>query len=394
MDFLNRFLIKWRIFGGFGLIVVLAVVMAVYGLWALSGIGANVDQSTRRSRNAVEVLEASRSLEAMRRVATRYAAAPDTALTKEFSDNVANIEDLLKKTLATTTDPERSRLYNDVLAELGRHKATFEQLVKSSNLTVENRTKLIAGDGALEAATGKLIEAARSGGNNAVLIRAFETDAAVAQLRSDTWRFLTTTNPKEVEDFQNSYKKAASTVDALQNAAGGDMRALIAPVSSTLQAYKTAFDESATAILGRSDIFLKGINPQQANMQKNLQVAKETLLSDVAAAETAAKGTISSTNTIQEVLAVLSLIVGAGFAWFIGGSITRPLNGMTVAMTKLAGGDKTVKIPSADAKDEIGEMAKAVQVFKDSMIEAEKLAAAQEAERAQKEEAWRRTRAN
>ena len=384
MDFLNRFLIKWRIFGGFGLIVALAIVMALYGLWALSGIGTNVDESTRLARNAVSVLEASRSLEAIRRVATRFTIAPDAALAKEFTDNADNVEDLLKKTLATTKDAERMRLYNEVLAEMGRHRTSFDQLIKSSNLMLEDRKKLIAGDAALEAAAAKLIEAARSGGNNAVLIRAIEVDDAIAQLRSDSWRFLATSEPKTVDDFQASFKKATAALDALQNAAA-EMRTLLAPVNAALQPYKGAFDESAKTLLGRSDIFQKGINPQQASMQKNLQTAKESLLNSVAAAETSATGAVSSTSSVQEVLAVLALIIGVGFAWFIGGSITHPLNGMTMAMTKLAGGDKTVKIPSADAKDEIGQMAKAVQVFKDSMIEAEKLAAAQEADRKVKE---------
>ena len=339
MDFLNRFLIKWRIFGGFGLIVALSVIMAVYGLWALSGIAKNVEDSMRLSRNAVGVLEASRSLEAMRRTATRMATAPDAALVKEFNDNVGAVETFIKQTLATTNDPERTRLYNDVLAELSRHKGTFDVLVKSSTATAQHRDKLIAEDAQLEGATAKLIEAARSAGNNAVLLRAIEVDDAVAQLRSDSWRFLATGDAKTVDDFQKSYKTGIAAVEALQNAAG-DMRGQLAPVVTALQAYKSNYEEAANAILGRSDIFQKGINPQQANMQKNLQTAKETLLSTVENADVSSMNTISSTNAIQEIIAVLSLLIGGGFAWFIGGSITRPLNGMTAAMTKLAGGDK------------------------------------------------------
>jgi len=43
-------------------------------------------------------------------------------------------------------------------------------------------------------------------------------------------------------------------------------------------------------------------------------------------------------------------------------------------MLVLAGGDKTVEIPSIHRKDEIGKMADAVQVFQDSMIKADQLA--------------------
>jgi methyl-accepting chemotaxis protein len=53
--------------------------------------------------------------------------------------------------------------------------------------------------------------------------------------------------------------------------------------------------------------------------------------------------------------------------------ILGPLNAMTGMMMKLAYGDKTVEIPETNNKDEIGEMAEAVQVFKDNMIEADRL---------------------
>jgi len=58
-------------------------------------------------------------------------------------------------------------------------------------------------------------------------------------------------------------------------------------------------------------------------------------------------------------------------------SISRPVAGMTRAMTALADGDQSVAIPGTDRQDEIGRMAGAVQVFKTKMIEADKLRAEQ-----------------
>ncbi|MFN3460870.1 MAG: methyl-accepting chemotaxis protein [Oceanibaculum sp.] len=87
---------------------------------------------------------------------------------------------------------------------------------------------------------------------------------------------------------------------------------------------------------------------------------------------------------------VLALITGVLSALLIGRSISTPIISMTAAMGRLAGGDKTVEIPAQGRKDEVGEMAEAVQVFKDNMIKAEMLAAEQEKERAAREERARR----
>ncbi len=67
------------------------------------------------------------------------------------------------------------------------------------------------------------------------------------------------------------------------------------------------------------------------------------------------------------------LVIMVGGALVIARSITRPLNSLTANMTVLATGDHSVSVSGLDRKCEIGEMAAAVQVFKDNIIEAERL---------------------
>jgi methyl-accepting chemotaxis protein len=60
--------------------------------------------------------------------------------------------------------------------------------------------------------------------------------------------------------------------------------------------------------------------------------------------------------------------------------VTRPLNGMTSAMSRLATGDLDVSVTGVERKDEVGQLARSLQVFKDNALEARRLAAAQDAE--------------
>jgi methyl-accepting chemotaxis protein len=71
------------------------------------------------------------------------------------------------------------------------------------------------------------------------------------------------------------------------------------------------------------------------------------------------------------------VLVGLVLSWLIGRSITRPIDGLALAMKRLADGDTTASIPGTRAGDEIGAMARTVLVFRDSMIERERLAAEQ-----------------
>lgn len=75
------------------------------------------------------------------------------------------------------------------------------------------------------------------------------------------------------------------------------------------------------------------------------------------------------------IVAVVFVIFGIRLAF--GRVITRPLTAMTAVMKRLAEGEQSVEIPAQDRSDEIGEMAGAVRVFKDNMIEADRLRAEQ-----------------
>ncbi len=84
-------------------------------------------------------------------------------------------------------------------------------------------------------------------------------------------------------------------------------------------------------------------------------------------------------------MAMLTVIALIGLAsMLIAKSVVRPLSAMTAAMGRLAAGDLTVEIPGLDRRDEVAQMAKAVEVFKQHAQEVNRL-------KAQHDETERRT---
>ncbi len=74
------------------------------------------------------------------------------------------------------------------------------------------------------------------------------------------------------------------------------------------------------------------------------------------------------------------LLVGcAVVAWLVSRGVTRPLARLRHSMALLARGDLGAEIAGTDRHDELGEMAAAVQVFKDNATEITRLKAEQEA---------------
>jgi methyl-accepting chemotaxis protein len=66
---------------------------------------------------------------------------------------------------------------------------------------------------------------------------------------------------------------------------------------------------------------------------------------------------------------VLCLLI----AWGVGSSTARPVRRMAQVMKELASGQLEVAVPATTRRDEIGEMARTVETFKDSLIENRRL---------------------
>lgn len=100
----------------------------------------------------------------------------------------------------------------------------------------------------------------------------------------------------------------------------------------------------------------------------------------------------SASRLTRNALAIAggAVLVAVLLAWFLGNGISRPIVRMTQAMRRLADGDNTIDVPALDRQDETGQMAQAVEVFKQNAIEAERLKKEQEEAEARAEEEKRR----
>ena len=113
--------------------------------------------------------------------------------------------------------------------------------------------------------------------------------------------------------------------------------------------------------------FLSDLNDDEAYQVKQAQKAK-------AEGAEAYSGARTLIMVALGFAATLCVIAG----WMIVSGVSTPIRAMTGAMTRLAQHDLTTQINGVGRKDEVGQMASAVEVFKTSMIEGDRLKAEQE----------------
>ncbi|WP_411034598.1 methyl-accepting chemotaxis protein [Shinella sp. BYT-45] len=88
---------------------------------------------------------------------------------------------------------------------------------------------------------------------------------------------------------------------------------------------------------------------------------------------TAIKADVAAFETLMLTLVLgtvgVGLVLGGGTAFYIAtNELSRPIQNVTDTMNRLAGGDLETEVPYAGRKDEIGEMAAAVAVFRQNAI--------------------------
>ncbi|SPP91674.1 methyl-accepting chemotaxis protein [Bradyrhizobium vignae] len=127
-------------------------------------------------------------------------------------------------------------------------------------------------------------------------------------------------------------------------------------------------DDLVTEMNGSAGAILQGATAMKADL-----VAEQQRL------DSESEATIGKTEQLVLMLAVGGTLLGAVFAFLLGTGISRPMIAMCRAMRELASGNFDVVLPGLGRKDEIGEMAGAVEEFKvQAVAKAERDAAASE----------------
>ncbi len=121
-----------------------------------------------------------------------------------------------------------------------------------------------------------------------------------------------------------------------------------------------------------------------------MKVAEDRISHDLRGLAADLESTALASVIIFGLISLALVIIGCGLLFLVTRDILGAVGGLTDVMGSLAGGDKTVDIPSIERGDEVGHMAAAVQVFKESMIREDEMMVERRQERAGREERARR----
>ncbi len=380
-----RFRLRTRIFLGYRILIVLLLGIAAYGGYGLSLVGEEIDKMDGIAGNANRARELAFRLEEVRRGLSDYRIDRDPDSLKEAIEAETRAEALLRESADYTLSEQRRAMFNNVAAKLRALNGTRERLAALFDTEAAERATMLAFGETLKSAMTRLIDVAGTSDNPADWRHAEAVSASVLAVQTAAARYLASHDPASIADFRNSARAASRTLAAPDGPASSEARAMLAPIGAALEPYVAAFDRMSAALADGDAIYTEQIRSELREMQTTTGKGLERLVAGFGIVSERAAATSSGTLTKQLGLSGAATVVGIILAVLIARTISRPINNMTIVMTKLAEGDSESEIPGRDNTDEIGQMARAIEVFRLQAIEKNRLAAAQDRERAAKE---------
>jgi methyl-accepting chemotaxis protein len=361
MSFLNL-RIRGRLYGGFGALVLFCAALAGFAVWQLWGIDTQVAFMTLQSKNAIRAGEIATELQATRRALLRYAFDQDEASFAESEKHLSKITHLLEEAARTTPSEERRAMYTNAIKEMAEMTTKRAALGEAIKQMLAGRNLLFTDGDQMAADVQKFVDAADKT-DFAHEVSALETK--VLLVRVANWRMLATRDSKGIATFKANTGKAQQQIARLEKAdLPSDLAALLATVKTGVGKYAEAFEKTGPNLLLGDELYYKAITPAIVGTVEKMDSAQAAIgqLFEKAGADT--ESHISTTVTVQETVAGAATLLGLMIAFLVSRGIVNPLSGLTSGMQELAGGNFGVVLPGLDRKDEVGDMAQAVETFK------------------------------
>jgi methyl-accepting chemotaxis protein len=359
----NRISLNGRLIGGFGLLMVLTGSTSIFYNLRIRDVRDNVARIERASAATDTVGDFTRHLLLLRRVAVDYfrtGSAADRARTLTAFEPLDKFIGRLSEVVGPRGDVLRTGLsdyhaaFNKLDEEI-KKRQTALQAMNASDVRLTNTLTTVTLD------LGAASEAA--------LPTAQRLEQAVQALRAVAYRYAGAPSSGDLDIITAERERVSKELAGIK---------ALPPADPALAKIIAALPAQVEKLLTYSDQLVGSAASTEASF--TAQVRAGIKLGDDAEAlrseyQTSRSGAISTAAQIAEeastagtIAAVTGEVLALMLAALITISISTLIKRITRTMSRLADGDLTVEIEGAERRDQIGNMARAVGIFKDNAI--------------------------
>lgn len=367
---LDRLTVAQRILAGFGVVLLLLLASAALTFRGVGAVNGAIEGANARVEAAERAGSFDRLLNATRRLVLNYTRTEQGEMLAELKAGLAGLAE------AGKSQPEAAAQVEAYLAGAERLTAAIQARKTAQAALAKHGAALSNAGYALAMAAAEPALAAAS----------FRADRALQSALTAIHLFRGSGNPADAGTARMELSRYGRELEALARLdASATLRAPLAAIQGRLPAFKAAFDGVLDGA-GAIDAAFLALRQVGDSLVTASSGAREASLAEQRRIMAAMTDDAQALQRDVALVGLVALMVGGFLAWRVGRGVARPVTVLTGAMGRLASGDTEVAVPGAGRRDEIGAMARAVQVFKDALIAKRAADAAAAAEAAAKAE--------
>ncbi len=379
---LDKLKIGQRIAAGSGVLLLILVIMSGVGTYLLMNISSNFDEYRRIARNSNIVGEVDIGFAKARLAVKDFLVQGDEAQLQRFTEATTEIDGLLKQADANIKHEQRRAWLAEATAAYGKYRDAFTDVVKGYRENNRIMRDVLDKNGPIfEQALDRVVQTAAADND----VRAFQAASTVLQEMTGVRMQMQRLQARRDKDSVQKVEAALGDIDqglrtlvpAMQNPA---RRALAVEAVKAAEAYVGGVKQAVAVVEAVQATVNDRLNPSGAQISALTAQIRQSQRAQQDEIGPRIVEEIWESELISVVLAVVGLVIGLVSSWIITRSITLPVKALTGTMTELAAGNLSVTVPMAANQDEIGDMARAVEVFKTNGLERRRLEAEQAAE--------------
>ncbi|HVI53328.1 MAG TPA: methyl-accepting chemotaxis protein [Candidatus Sulfotelmatobacter sp.] len=375
----GRVSVRTRIYAGFAVVLVLLVAVGAIGIGSIRHALSTFDIYSNSASDEIRMLGIDRDVGNMRRNVLSFATSGDQGALTKVRDGITQLRKTLAEAKSDAGQPDLAAKIDGAKVVLDQYSVSLEKLVQFRQRRDAALALMIdVGNKAVDG-LAEVVSNAEADQEFHSAVLAGRAQSTLLNARINFYQFLLKGDPAAAEAGAKKLDEVGRLLSDLADHQGAGARKDRTHAVGTLVAdYSKALQELTSAANDITQMVAVTL-PAQAEDFGKISTEANSLQSQILAdTMSQSQGTLNSSSNSALTLTLAAVIAGLAFAFFVARSIVVPVRSMTDIMGLLASGDKTVLVPGLDNHDEIGAMARAVQVFKENAIRVEKLQAEQE----------------
>ncbi len=379
------------------LILLLAVVAGVANISLARTAG--LFREFRQLSTLSNVIATAETLFLQMRLSTdRYITDKDATDAERVNGSLDEVTALINSAKTAARNVENAVAISDVVdrlstieTKLGEFRESFNQIVNFNSQVEARMTGPVAeASQTIESLLMEIQAQAAESQSFRAAYNAARGESFLLRMNESSRAFVDSKQQEDRDAYNAKLAQMRQAVNEVSFSTTGELRDKANALRGALDSYDTSFGGAFIFIAQGDRIYESRVVPAADQINDGIHTLSVIINDSLnTMGEDAQSGADNSRITIT-VTTLVSAAIGLILAVLVARLISRPIVKMVSAMKRLAESDLDVEISGRSRRDEVGLMARAVQVFKDNAIEVRRL----EKEHARAEEKARREAEN